>query len=191
METLHLTGTHSVVELNSDSGAERPISTGHVSMPVEALPAAECGPLRIALVSSSSGSRGGGEFYLCGLAEGLRALGHELVFVLAEHERMDELAALLVRFGEVRRIRYCNTYDRPLRCVGAMMARSDVRRLSAELAALRADVLHINKQNLEDGLDLLLAAQRSGSPTVATVHVTRSMHKLGSVGGFLRDWVAG
>ena len=51
-------------------------------------------PLRVALVSSSSGSRGGGELYLVGLAQGLAALGHDVQSVLSDHARMDELAGL-------------------------------------------------------------------------------------------------
>ena len=146
--------------------------------------------LRVALVSSSSGSRGGGEFYLCGLANGLAALGHEVHSVLAEHERMDELASLLAPFSTVHRIRYRNTYDRRLRCAGAVLARAEISRIGRELAALRPDVVHINKQNVEDGLDLLVAAQKVGLPTVATIHVTRTMRQLGSVGGVIRDWVS-
>lgn len=147
-------------------------------------------PLRVALVSSSSGSRGGGELYLCALANGLKALGHEVESVLSNHPRMDELAALLAQQGHVRRIEYCNTYDRRTRCVGAMMARRDIRRLARELAGLRADVIHVNKQNLEDGLDLLFAARDSGLPVVSTVHVTRTMSRLRSVGGSVRDWLS-
>jgi glycosyltransferase involved in cell wall biosynthesis len=148
-------------------------------------------PLRVVLVSSSSGSRGGGEFYLCGLANGLAALGHEVHSVLAEHRRMDELAEQLAEFGTVHRIRYQNTYDRRFRCVAAVRAHRDIERLAGNLAALRPDVIHVNKQNLEDALDLLGAAQRTGIPTVATIHVTRSMRSLRSWGGGIRDWVSG
>ena len=147
-------------------------------------------PLRVVLVSSSSGSRGGGEFYLCSLANGLADLGHEVHAVLAEHKRMDELASLLAPYSTIHRISYQNTYDRRLRCVGAMLARRGIARIGRELAALRPDVIHINKQNLEDGLDLLEAAQGAGLPTVATVHVTRSMSRLGSWGGSVRDWIS-
>jgi glycosyltransferase involved in cell wall biosynthesis len=145
----------------------------------------------VALVSSSSGSRGGGEFYLCGLASCLAALGHEVHSVVAEHPRMDELAAQLAEFGTVHRIRYRNTYDRRLRCIGAVNARRDVEWIARELVALGPDVIHVNKQNLEDGLDLLAAAKRTGLATVATIHVTRSMRSLRSWGGGIRDWVSG
>jgi glycosyltransferase involved in cell wall biosynthesis len=146
--------------------------------------------LRVALVSSSSGSRGGGELYLCSLAEGLSRLGHEVQSVLSEHPRMNELAERLERFGPVHRIPYRNTYDRPLRSLGAVCAWRDIRDLTHVLERLSADVIHLNKQNLEDGLDLLLAAERTAIPTVATIHVTRTMYGLRSVGGFLRDGIA-
>ncbi len=146
--------------------------------------------LRVALVSSSSGSRGGGELYLTSLARGLTGLGHEVQSVLSSHPRMDELAALLAQQGPVHRIDYRNTYDRRTRSLGAMLARRDIRRLTRELAGLRADVIHLNKQNLEDGLDLLLAAKNAELPVVATVHVTRTMSRLHSVGGTVRDWLS-
>jgi glycosyltransferase involved in cell wall biosynthesis len=146
-------------------------------------------PLRVALVSSSSGSRGGGELYLVSLARGLSELGHEVQSVLAEHSRMDELAGLLVEFGSVRRIPYTNTYDRRLRSLGAVLARREIGRLAAELR-LDADIIHLNKQNLEDGLDLLAAVEMTGLPAVATVHVTRTMQWLNTSGGLVRDWVA-
>jgi glycosyltransferase involved in cell wall biosynthesis len=103
---------------------------------------------------------------------------------------MDELAAALSPFGAVHRIQYLNTYDRRLRSIGAVLAQMDISRLGRELAAIRPEVVHINKQNLEDGLDLLVAACRAGLPTVATIHVTRTMRQLGSLGGVVRDWVS-
>jgi len=146
--------------------------------------------LRVALVSSSSGSRGGGELYLSSLAAGLKALGHDVQSVLSNHPRMDELAALLAQHGPVHRIDYRNTYDRRTRSLGAVLARRDIQRLGRELAGLRTDVIHLNKQNLEDGLDLLVAARDSRVPVVATVHVTRTMSGLRSVGGAVRDWLS-
>jgi glycosyltransferase involved in cell wall biosynthesis len=146
--------------------------------------------LRIALVSSSSGSRGGGELYLCNLADGLSLAGVEIHSVLAEHARMDELAERLGQHGAVHRIPYLNTYDRRLRSIGAVWANRQIRRLCDFLARLPVDLIHLNKQNLEDGLDLLLAGERTGLPTVATIHVTRTMRDLRALGGDLRDSVS-
>lgn len=145
---------------------------------------------RILLVSSSSGSQGGGELYLDGLAEGLRDLGHEVSSLLSAHPTMDALSESLSRWGAVARLPYRNTYSRRLRCVSAVYDRKAIERAARTFAQLRPTVLHLNKQNVEDGLDLLLAAQASGLPTVTTIHVTRSMTGLQSRGGWVRDHVA-
>ena len=149
-----------------------------------------CKPLRVALVSSSSGSRGGGELYLAGLARGLTALGHHVQSVLSDHHRMDELEGLLAPFGAVHRLGYRNTYDRRSRSLGAVLARGEIRRMGRQLADLRADVIHVNKQNIEDGLDLLEACEAAGGALLSTVHVTRSMRRLRAHGGTVRDWVS-
>ena len=148
-------------------------------------------PLRVLLVSSSSGSRGGGELYLNGLAGGLVSLGHAVQFALSDHPRMDEFASLVKVHGSVARFSYRNTYDRRLRCIGATLARRDIKRIARDLADFRPDVIHVNKQNLEDGLDLLLAVNEIGYPVVSTIHVTRTMKSLRSLGGSIRDWVSG
>ena len=62
--------------------------------------------------------------------------------------------------------------------------------LANRFSALAPDVIHLNKQNLEDGLDLLLAAERTRLPTVCTIHVTRRMAGLGSRFAGVRDWIA-
>lgn len=146
--------------------------------------------LRILLVSSSSGSHGGGELYLEGLSEGLTALGHTVELLLATHTRMNPLAERLARFGRVHRVEFTNTYDRRTRAIGSVLARQTITRLARIFTELQPDVLHLNKQNLEDGLDLLLAAGRAKSPTVCTVHVTRGMAGLGSMLGGIRDWIS-
>src|SRR5690606_9347689 len=53
-----------------------------------------------------------------------------------------------------------------------------------------ADFLHINKQNLEDGLDLLRAARLSGVPNLCTIHLTQSERYLCAKFAGLRDCVA-
>jgi glycosyltransferase involved in cell wall biosynthesis len=146
--------------------------------------------LRVALVSSSSGSRGGGELYLVGLAQGLKALGHDVQSVLSDHTRMDDLARLLEPHGPIHRIRYQNTYDHRFRNLGSPFSRGEIRRLAAQLSKLDADVIHVNKQNIEDGLDLLEAAHAARGQLVATVHVTRSMRQLRAQAGWARDWVS-
>jgi glycosyltransferase involved in cell wall biosynthesis len=146
--------------------------------------------MRVLLMSSSSGSQGGGEHYLVGLGAGLAQLGVEVATAMSDHPRMDGLEQACSSFGKVMRIAYHNTYDRKLRSVGAVFARPTITRFKRFFRAASADVIHINKQNLEDGLDLLLAAGTTGIPTVSTIHITRGMADLHSRGGMLRDWIA-
>src|SRR5258707_10848829 len=67
--------------------------------------------MRILLVSSGSGSRGGGEIFLDYLGSELRDRGHHVLMWIPDHPRMDELAARCARFAEIIRGRYKNTYD--------------------------------------------------------------------------------
>jgi len=146
--------------------------------------------MRVLLVSSSSGSLGGGEQYLIQLAAGLVQLSLEIETVMSDHPRMDGLGKACAPFGKVTRIPYCNTYDRILRSGGAILARSTIKRIATFFLSARTDIIHINKQNIEDGLDLILAAKRAERPTVSTIHIARSMSALQSRAGNLRDWLA-
>jgi glycosyltransferase involved in cell wall biosynthesis len=149
------------------------------------------GSRRVLLVSASSGSKGGGELYLDMLAEGLSGLGYDVLSLLSSHSRMDALAKLLNRWGPVHRTELItNTYDRKLRSFDTVIPRRSSVALARLLKSFNPDVIHLNKQNVEDGLDLLVASRRSSLPTVCTIHVTRSMEELGSTLGRARDWVA-
>lgn len=144
--------------------------------------------MRILFVSSSSGSRGGGEIHVLYLAEALAREGHEVILWASTHERMDELAGKFAAFGEVVRDDYTNTYDRPLRSVVPSMR--DAGAIAARWQALAPDVVHVNKQNLEDGLDLLRAAEMSGLPSVAVIHITQTARYLRARLGGIRDFQA-
>src|SRR6266550_4684478 len=114
--------------------------------------------MKILLVSSSSGSRGGGEIFLKYLGQGLVQRGHEVISWCADHPRMDELAEGLAHIGKVVRFPYKNFYDFKTRIVGTCLNWGTSREIAADWAGLQPDVIHVNKQNLEDGLDLLRAA---------------------------------
>jgi glycosyltransferase involved in cell wall biosynthesis len=144
--------------------------------------------MKILLVSSSSGSRGGGELFLLYLGEALARRGHEVTLWASDHPRMDELCAAFARIGPVRRADYRNTYDLPGRSLAAFTARRKPRELAAQWRGF--DCVHVNKQNLEDGLDLLRAARLAGVPTLGTIHLTQSAVYLRAVGARLRDFVS-
>lgn len=146
--------------------------------------------MKILLVSSSSGSRGGGEKFLIGLAKALTGQGNEVALWVSSHSRMDELCAEFKPFGPVIRSEYRNTYDYRTRPLGTLFNEGDVRRIAAEWESIGADVIHINKQNLEDGLDLLRAADRCRTPSVCTVHLPQGAVAFGAKLGWFRDWVS-
>jgi glycosyltransferase involved in cell wall biosynthesis len=145
--------------------------------------------MNVLLVSSSSGSRGGGEIYLHRLAAGLSHLGHRVRALCSNSPPMDELAENLRRFCEVSRMELPNTYRRPARCVGAALSFAQQRRISRIFDELSPDIVHINQQVAEDGLDLLLAARSSSIPFLSTIHIPHSASSLNARLGRLRDIV--
>lgn len=146
--------------------------------------------MKVTLVSSGSGSRGGGEIYLSLLARGLVAQGCHVDALIPDAGRMDELATALSAHASVRRFPFVSTYDRRSRNLGAIADRRQQHRLAHLFQNLDSDILHLNQQVAEDGCDLLLAAERSGRPWVSTIHVGRSAAELGALGGALRDWLS-
>jgi glycosyltransferase involved in cell wall biosynthesis len=146
--------------------------------------------MRILLVSSGSGSRGGGEIFLDYLGQGLAARGHEILIWIPAHPRMDELAGRCGRFAKIIRADYRNTYDYLARSLSTWCNWGVSRRLAREWAVFTPDVIHLNKQNLEDGLDLMRAVGNSGIPSVCTIHLTQTGRYLGIRAPALRDWVS-
>ena len=146
--------------------------------------------MKVLLVSSGSGSRGGGEIFLDYLGKELSNRGHEVLVWIPNHPRMEELAARCARFGHVVRANYRNTYDYPARSLSTCFHWGVSRHVARQWQALRPDVIHINKQNLEDGLDLLTAVTRCGVPSVCTIHLTQTANFLGARAGWLRDGIA-
>ena len=146
--------------------------------------------MRILLVSSGSGSRGGGEIFLDYLGQGLADRGHEVLIWIPAHPRMDELARRCARFARVIRAEYRNTYDYWSRSLSLCWNWRVSRRVAREWKTLAPDVIHLNKQNLEDGLDLLRAIRHSGVPSVCTIHLTQTARYLRAKVPVLRDWMS-
>lgn len=145
--------------------------------------------MRVALMSSGSGSRGGGEVYLRFLASGLIGHGCKVHAIIPSAPRMDELVESLPAAAQVTRLPVTATYERRLRNVGALFDGEQQARLAAVLAAIGPDVVHVNQQVAEDGLDFVRAAERSGIPWVSTIHIGHTAHALGARAGRLRDLV--
>src|ERR1700677_2726132 len=147
-------------------------------------------PIKILLVSSSSGSRGGGELYLLYLGRALAQRGHKVTLWASTHPRMDELSNSFSCFGDVIRAPYTNTYDHSARSLTTEFNFGKSSTIASEWRSLRPEVIHINKQNLEDGLDLVRAATQSGIPSVCTLHLTQSAKYLGAQFAGIRDYVS-
>jgi glycosyltransferase involved in cell wall biosynthesis len=146
--------------------------------------------MKILLASSSSGSHGDGELWLLHLGRALVQRGHKVVLWASQHPRMDELANSFSGVGEVLRSPYQNTYDHRGRSISSYLNLPAVRHLAAEWQRAKPDLVHLNKQNLEDGLDLLQAARRSGLPNLCTVHITRTAQHLKARLAPARDFIA-
>jgi glycosyltransferase involved in cell wall biosynthesis len=146
--------------------------------------------MRILLASSGSGSRGGGEIFLDYLAQGLAYRGHDVLVWMPSHTRMDELAERCAKHAEILRSQYDNTYDLYGRSLSACVNWRVSRRIGREWTSARPDIIHINKQNLEDGLDLLRAIRYSKLPSVCTIHLTQPGGYLGAKAAWLRDFIA-
>lgn len=146
--------------------------------------------MKILLVSSGSGSRGGGEIFLSYLAQGLVKRGHEVLLWMPLHPRMDELAEKCSHFARVIRANYRNTYDHLGRSLSTRFNWLTSRRIAEEWKGLDPDIIHLNKQNLEDGLDLLRAARHCAMPSICTIHLTQNARYLGAKAARLRNWIA-
>lgn len=146
--------------------------------------------MKILLVSTSSGSRGGGELCLLYLGRALRDRGHQVTLWVSRHPRMDELAARFAEFGAVARAEYTNTYDRCGRSIASYCDSVTAKRVAAHWLDLAPDVIHLNKQNLEDGLDLVEAARRCAIPSLAMIHITQNATYLRAQFAFVRDFIA-
>jgi len=103
---------------------------------------------------------------------------------------MDELATTFGSIGEVHRSRYVNTYDRFGRSLASYVDHGSAARIAGEWKRIAPDVIHLNKQNLEDGLDLLQAARLTHFPSLATIHLTQSAKYLGARFPGPRDFFA-
>src|SRR5437868_14716547 len=102
--------------------------------------------MKILLVSSGSGSRGGGEIFLDYLGEGLAERGHEVLMWIPAHQRMDELAQSVSRFARVMRAGYCSVYDCRTRSIATALNCRTSHRINKKCRLLRPIGIHLNKK---------------------------------------------
>lgn len=147
--------------------------------------------MRVLFISSSSGSKGGGEFFLVFLARALKELGVEVGLWASSNPAMDGLCDLFSPIGDVFRNNYTNTYLRKTRSFSHAFDRvSSMTAIRSQWESFSPDFLHLNKQCLEDGLDLLELAQQTMIPQACTIHITQTAVELKAVMGGFRDGIA-
>ena len=147
--------------------------------------------MRILFISTSSGSRGGGEIFLLYLGQGLKQHGHDIALWTSSHESMDELCDKFKEIGgNVLRSDYVNTYRRKLRLISTNRNTHQFNLIKKQWLEWKPDLLHLNKQNLEDGLDLLNLVCSLSIPSVCLIHITQAAQYLGAKFGWLRDRLA-
>ncbi len=145
-------------------------------------------PMRILLVSTSSGSQGGGEIFLHYLGKALQQMGHEVGLWVSHHSRMEPLCQRMANDGvEILRVPYQNTYDLPGRSLQAFWHWGHRDLAIESWRAWKPDIIHLNKQNLEDGLDLVRALHGINVPAIGTIHITQSAEFLQASNARLRD----
>src|SRR3954469_23249860 len=105
--------------------------------------------MKILLVSSSSGSRGGGEVFLLYLGRALAQRGHRVALWASNDSAMDELSNTFSSVGEVIRSRAHQPFTGTRALLGHF-AIPRARRVAQEWRRYGADLVHINKQHLED-----------------------------------------
>jgi glycosyltransferase involved in cell wall biosynthesis len=128
--------------------------------------------------------------YLLALSLELVELGHHVAVMLANADAMNELAEQFDPRVEIIRISYTNTYLRRFRSLGSRFDTRQIRMLCDQFRLGNPDLIHLNLQNLEDGMDLVQAAECSPIPYVMTVHNTHSLTELGARFGAMRDMIA-
>ena len=147
--------------------------------------------MRILFVSSSSGSRGGGEFFIVYLAEALKQLGLEVGLWMSDDPQMHGIASLFEKTGPVFRNPYKNTFLRKTRSFSHLMPLgSGLDKIRNQWSKFRPDVIHLNKQCLEDGLDLLQLADSQHTPHGCTIHITQTAVELKAFMAPLRDHIS-
>ena len=127
--------------------------------------------------------------YLLYLAKELARQDHQVHVLFPTSTSMDEIVSMFPPGIIIHRATLRNTYDRTLRQFGAVLDVINQTTCRKSILNIKPDIIHINQQVAEDGLDLLLATWSLRLPCVTTIHITQSAKNLGARFGGLRDWL--
>lgn len=148
---------------------------------------------RVLYISTSQGDCGGGEYYLtllaqAGVSEGL----FQPEVLMDARSGMDRWAAMLGRAGvNVHRAPIRNLFDYRTRSLGCRLDPRNKKLYRNWIEKLSPDLVHVNQQNLEDGLDVVSAACAVlPGQVVGTIHNAQPIRAIVSHGRRVRDWWA-
>ncbi len=148
---------------------------------------------RVLYISTSQGDCGGGEYYLAilaqaGVSEGL----FQPEVLMDSRPGVDRWAGMLDHAGvKVHRVPMRNLFDYRTRSVGCLLDPRNSALYSRLIRQLSPDLVHVNQQNLEDGLDVVASAV-SVLPgrVLGTVHNAQPIRAIVTHGRQIRDWWA-
>jgi glycosyltransferase involved in cell wall biosynthesis len=148
---------------------------------------------RVLYISTSQGDCGGGEYYLTLLAQAGVSEGVFQPEVLMDaRSGMDRWAGMLGRAGvNVHRAPIRNLFDYWTRSLGCRLDPRNKKLYRNWIEKLSPDLVHVNQQNLEDGLDVVSAACAVlPGRVVGTIHNAQPIRAIVSHGRRVRDWWA-
>ena len=150
--------------------------------------------MRVLFVSTSQGGLcGGGERYLQILAEALAAqCGVVPEVAMSRAPCMDWLAEGLGRLAvPVHRLGMRNLFAYRTRAIGCYLDPRNRICVARLIRSVRPDIIHVNQQNVEDGLDVVRTAQvvRPGR-VVGTIHNAQILRSIVTRGRAVREWWA-
>ena len=150
--------------------------------------------MKVLFLSTSQGGRGGGEHYLRLLIEELvQAPGVVAEVAMSQDPCMDWLAESLSKSGiGTHRLRIRNLLAYKTRAIGCCLDPRNSRRIARLIRRTQPDIVHVNQQNSEDGLDLVRTAARIlPGRVVGTIHNAQLLRSIVTHGRVVREWWAG
>lgn len=150
---------------------------------------------KVLLISSNSSGRGGGERYLVFMAMGLIEQGCEVHVLLSQVDYMDGWEKELNEVGAIVHRKVLRALvGRPLRFIQSILDFKQQQFISDFCSDLQPDVILVNQQYDEDGIDYLMGSLKSSvCPVAGVMHMPMTLNKnrriFGRIrGALLRRW---
>lgn len=149
--------------------------------------------MKALIISSNSSGRGGGEKYITFLIRGLIELNWEVEVLLSSVSYMDAWAVEFEKQGaKIIRAELKGLSQRRFRFIEALLDRAQQKKVAEICRSVGADLIMVNQQYDEDGLDYLRAVNLQRNCKVAgVIHMPMTNHKNSRPFGKLRGRLIG